>query len=154
MMLFDWFGLSSHTWNGSQVSRSTDVNAVIDDSASADASIEIAVSYLKDPPASYQFPAFDIPAAFEEIISNVNSGLYANEYEFQADLYAAFNLAKDGHFRFIPDLIGAAIQFRRQDIALASVSLDGVAVPQIYTVCKYIFLNIWAPHCEYLWTKL
>lgn len=108
-------------------------------SAGANASIKIAVSYLKDPPASYQFPAYDIPAAFEEIISNVKSGLYANEYEFQADLYAAFNLAKDGHFRYIPDLIGAALQFRRQDIALASVSLDGVAVPQIYAVCKYTY---------------
>ncbi|KAK7702089.1 hypothetical protein SLS64_009950 [Diaporthe eres] len=133
-MLFDWFSLSSHTWSGSQVSCYAGANACIDDSTSADASIEIAISYLKDPPASFQFPAYDIPAAFEEIISNVKSGLYANEYEFQADLYAAFNLAKDGHFRFIPDLIGAAIQFRRQDIALASVSLDGVAVPQIYTV--------------------
>lgn len=117
----------------------TDVNAFVDDPTSADASIEIAISYLKDPPASFQFPAYDIPAAFEEIISNVQGGVYANEYEFQADLYAAFNLAKDGHFRYIPDLIGAAIQFRRQDIALASVSLDGVAVPQIYAVCKCKF---------------
>lgn len=122
------------------------MNAFIGDSTTADASIEIAVSYLKDPPASYQFPAFDIPAAFEDIISNVKSGVYANEYEFQADLYAAFNLAKDGHFRYIPDLIGAAIQFRRQDIALASVSLDGVAVPQIYTVCQY--KHIYAFHRE------
>lgn len=114
------------------------VDASVNGPTSADAGIGIAISYLKDPPASYQFPAFDIPAAFEEIISNVKSGVYANEYEFQADLYAAFNLAKDGHFRYIPDLIGAALQFRRQDIALASVSLDGVAVPQIYTVCKYM----------------
>lgn len=114
------------------------MNGFTYNSASAEASTRIAVSYLKDPPADYQFPAFDIPAAFEEIISNVEGGLYANEYEFQADLYAAFNLAKDGHFRYIPDLIGAALQFRRQNIALASVSLDGVAVPQIYTVCEYI----------------
>lgn len=122
------------------MSRYTDVNAFIDDSTSADAGTKIAISYLKDPPESYQFPAYDIPAAFEEIISNIQGGLYANEYEFQADLYAAFNLAKDGHFRYIPDLIGAAIQFRRQDIALASVSLDGVAVPQIYAVCKCIYI--------------
>lgn len=112
------------------------MNALVDNSISADTSTDIAVSYLKDPPASYQFPAFDIPAAFEDLISNVKGGLYANEYEFQADLYAAFNLAKDGHFRYIPDLVGAALQFRRQDIALASVSLDGIAVPQIYTVCE------------------
>lgn len=110
------------------------VNALPHDSNTANTDTGIAISYLRDPPASYQFPAFDIPAAFEEIISNVQSGLYANEYGFQADLYAAFNLAKDGHFRYVPDLIGAAIQFRRQDIALASVSLDGAAVPQIYTV--------------------
>lgn len=122
----------------------TRVNASEYDSTRAEQSAGVAISYLKDPPADYQFPAFDIPAAFEDIISNVKGGSYTNEYEFQADLYAAFNLAKDGHFRYIPDLIGAALQFRRQDIALASVSLDGAAVPQIYAVCKYISDAVYA----------
>lgn len=42
--------------------------------------------------------AFDLEAAFDDIISNVQSGEYKNEYEFQSDLYLTFSKAKDGHF--------------------------------------------------------
>lgn len=42
--------------------------------------------------------AFDLEAAFDNIISNVQSGEYENEYEFQSDLYLTFSKAKDGHF--------------------------------------------------------
>lgn len=37
---------------------------------------------------------------------------------------------------FSPDLLTAAIVFRRDGLSLASVSLDGVSVPEIYLVCK------------------
>lgn len=80
--------------------------------------------------------AFDIDAAFEELISNVQTGVYGNEHEFLTDLFLTFPKAKDGHFRYFPDLISAAILFRRGDLALASVSMDGVSVPQLYVVCK------------------
>ncbi|KAJ4391823.1 hypothetical protein N0V93_005443 [Gnomoniopsis smithogilvyi] len=98
-------------------------------------------SYLKDPPEGYQFPAFDVEAAFDDIISNVQSGQYQNEYEFQNDLYLTFSKAKDGHFRFFPDLLTAAIVFRRDNLALASVSLDGKSVPKIYTLSDIRLYN-------------
>lgn len=43
------------------------------------------------------FTAFDIETAFNDIITNVQSGQYQNEYEFQSDLYLTFPKAKDGH---------------------------------------------------------
>lgn len=82
-------------------------------------------------------PAFDIAAAFEDIISNIQTGEYENEWEFQNDLSMTFSKAKDGHFRYGPDLLTAAISFRRGDLALVSVSLDGTSVPEIYVLCKF-----------------
>lgn len=49
-------------------------------------------------PLISQNTAFDLEAAFDDIISNVQSGEYRNEYEFQSDLYLTFSKAKDGHF--------------------------------------------------------
>lgn len=99
------------------------------------ANAQPAQNYLKDPPEDYQFPAYDIPLAFDTIVEKVQNGTYANEYEFQADLYAAFNKAKDGHFRYGPDLLTAAITFRR-GVGLASVSVDAKSAPEIYVTCK------------------
>jgi hypothetical protein len=65
-------------------------------------------------------------------LDNIKSGKYANEYEFQADLFRTFNLARDGHFRFSPDLLSKAILFGRP-ISLVSVSLDGVSIPKVYS---------------------
>ncbi|KAJ4424159.1 hypothetical protein N0V82_001207 [Gnomoniopsis sp. IMI 355080] len=98
-------------------------------------------SYLRNPPEGYQFPAFDLEAAFDDIISNVQSGQYENEYEFQSDLYLTFSKAKDGHFRYFPDLLTAAIVFRRGSLALASVSLDGKSVPKIYALSDIQLYN-------------
>lgn len=54
--------------------------------------------YLRSVTDSILCSAFDIEAAFEAISSNVQNGVYSNEYEFQFDLYRTFSLAKDGMF--------------------------------------------------------
>lgn len=51
-----------------------------------------------DQPLMLDLPAFDLEGAFDDIISNVQSGQYQNEYDFQSDLYLTFTKAKDGHF--------------------------------------------------------
>ena len=90
------------------------------------------VSYLKNPPSGYLEPAVDVWGSLNVILTNIGSGTYANEYEFQADLFRTFNLAKDGHFRFFPDLLTKALEFGRT-VGLVSVSLDGVEIPKVYT---------------------
>lgn len=113
--------------------------------------------------ADFESPAFDIDTAFETILSNVQNGVYSGEYEFQADLFRNFNFAKDGqfsflrkathkhthiltvqtgHFRYFPDLLTAAINFRRGNLALVSVSLDGVSIPDIYVLCRSLIREI------------
>lgn len=37
----------------------------------------------------------------------------------------------DGHFRFVPDLIGKTVQFRRP-VSVVSVSKDGIEIPRVY----------------------
>ncbi|KAL1962724.1 hypothetical protein VTN77DRAFT_9268 [Rasamsonia byssochlamydoides] len=89
------------------------------------------VSYLKNPPPSYLSPAVDIWAELYGVYDKVNNSAYAGEYEFEADLFQTFNLAKDGHFRFLPDLLTLAMTFSR-NVGLVSVSLNGTDLPQIY----------------------
>lgn len=98
--------------------------------------------------------AFDIETAFEDIIGNVQTGGYKNEYEFQSDLYLTFSKAKDGHFRYYPDLLTAAIEFRRGDLSLVSVSLDGTSVPEIYTTCKFLGTNFMSDQDYKPWKRI
>jgi hypothetical protein len=65
------------------------------------------------------------------VLTNITAGAYANEHAFQADLFRVFNLAHDGHLRFMPDLLSKALVFARP-VSLVSVSLDGIAVPRVY----------------------
>ncbi|KAF7589525.1 hypothetical protein BBP40_004190 [Aspergillus hancockii] len=88
-------------------------------------------SYLKNPPAGYLEPAVDIWAELNQVYSNVQASAYDGEYDFQADLFKAFNLAHDGHFRFFPDLLTKALTFNR-NVGLVSVSLNGKDTPGIY----------------------
>jgi hypothetical protein len=77
-------------------------------------------------------PAIDILAKLDSILNNITSGYYNNEHEFQTDLFKTFQAAHDGHFRFAPDLISKALQFRRP-VQIVSVSRDGVELPKVYT---------------------
>ena len=93
--------------------------------------ITVDISYVKNPPKGYLMPAVDIWGNFQKILSNIESGVYANEHAFQADLFASFNAVHDGHFRFLPDLLSKAVLFSRP-VSLVSVSKDGTELPKIY----------------------
>ncbi|RAL66214.1 hypothetical protein DID88_005886 [Monilinia fructigena] len=86
---------------------------------------------LKDPPEDYFYPSFDVFAKLASVKSNLEEDVYANEYEFQQDLYQVFTPAHDGHFVVYPDLLTAAFEWRRRR-SLVSISSDGVEVPKIY----------------------
>ena len=91
-------------------------------------------AYLKDPPSGYQEPAVDIFAALDAIKTKIN-GTYANEHEFQEDLFLTFASVHDGHFRFSPDGLTRALSFGRT-VPIVSVSLDGVELPKVYSYGK------------------
>ncbi len=59
-------------------------------------------AYLKDPPANYFYPPHDIFAYLASVKAKLENDIYANEYEFQEDLYQVFARAHDGHLVFYP----------------------------------------------------
>lgn len=77
-------------------------------------------------------PAIDIKASLNTIVTNIGAGKYATEHAFQTDLLKTFQAVHDGHFRFAPDLVAKALQFRRP-VQIVSVSRDGVEIPKVYT---------------------
>jgi hypothetical protein len=94
------------------------------------------INYLKDPPVGgYLEPATDLLTGFANVEANIKSSVYSNEYQFMADLLKLFNSAKDGHFRFLPDILSKALKFNR-NVAIVSISVDGGA-PKIYTYSEY-----------------
>lgn len=58
----------------------------------------------------------------------------------QYKVFASFNLAHSGHFRFMPDLLGKTLSFGRP-LALVSVSSDGFDLPQVYLKDDIITYN-------------
>lgn len=92
------------------------------------------LAYLKDPPPSYQMPPVDIVGGLAAIKAKVLSNGYTNEYDFELDVCKLIYSARDGHFNFVPGLIGL-FTFSRE-IELVSVSLDGVRTPKIYFLRK------------------
>lgn len=110
-----------------------DTQAALDLLRSLEPYIELqsTLAYLSDPPEDYPQPAVDIFASLQGLIRNVTTGVYAGEYDFQTDLYRLFLSARDGHFSFIPDLIGVGA-FKIPDAALVSVSSNGIELPRVY----------------------
>ena len=65
------------------------------------------------------------------LIAKAQAGAYANEYDFEFDIYRLFQTTHDGHFRYTPNLVASIFTYGRT-IPLVSVSSDGTSLPQIY----------------------
>ncbi|KAH7405904.1 hypothetical protein DE146DRAFT_427296 [Phaeosphaeria sp. MPI-PUGE-AT-0046c] len=90
--------------------------------------------WLKDPPKEYAEkvqPGVDIWGKLAEIRSKVVAGAYENEYEFGLELYFLLQSTHDGHFVYVPDVVGNVFNFART-IPLVSVSTDGKELPKAY----------------------
>jgi hypothetical protein len=88
-------------------------------------------AYKADPPSDYFYPPYDMFAALEQVKDKLTNDSYANEYEFQEDLYVTvFGQGHDGHFVFYPDALTTVFEWRRQR-SLVSISEDGTSLPVI-----------------------
>ncbi|OCK83485.1 hypothetical protein K432DRAFT_432854 [Lepidopterella palustris CBS 459.81] len=89
-------------------------------------------AYLKNPPAEYiekiQNPV-DIWDGLDEIEKNLTSGVWTQEYEFGWSLYHLLQSTHDGHFVYVPDVVGTVFNFARP-VPLVSVSEDGTSLPK------------------------
>ena len=88
-------------------------------------------AYKADPPATYEYPAYDMFEALAKVRENLVNNAYDSEYAFQLDLYVSvIGPGHDGHFVFYPDLLTKAFDFGRQR-SLLSISEDGESLPVI-----------------------
>ncbi|KAF1974328.1 hypothetical protein BU23DRAFT_505297 [Bimuria novae-zelandiae CBS 107.79] len=91
-------------------------------------------AWLEDPPEEYEEkiqPAIDVWGGLEEIKAKVESEEYANEFEFGFALYTLLQSTHDGHFVYIPDVVGTVFNWARP-VPLVSVSADGKELPKPY----------------------
>ncbi|KAE8843886.1 hypothetical protein HRS9122_04989 [Pyrenophora teres f. teres] len=102
---------------------------------------------LKDPPAEYQEKvqaAVDIIGGLDKIDADINAGNFKNEYDFGFTLYRLIQSAHDGHFTFVPDMVGGIFTWGRP-IPLVSVSADGEQLPAVFAYADVLgmqFKNI------------
>lgn len=88
------------------------------------------LSYLKNPPTSYQQPAVDLIAGLNRIQTAINEGVFANQYEFEATLQTLIYSAHDGHVDMLAGALSAFSFASPRDIV--SLSLDGQEAPKAY----------------------
>ncbi|KAF2656706.1 hypothetical protein K491DRAFT_596330 [Lophiostoma macrostomum CBS 122681] len=91
-------------------------------------------TFLKDPPEEYEEkiqPAIDVWGGLEEIQSKVENESYTNEFEFGFNLYELLQQTHDGHFVYVPDVVGSIFNWARP-MPLVSVSEDGKELPKPY----------------------
>ncbi len=88
------------------------------------------LGYLKAPPTGYQRPPFDVNQALEDIKQNVTTGVYKNQYEFEARLQLLVTQLRDTHVILNAGAL-AAFSFVGSH-GLVSASIDGKEAPQVY----------------------
>jgi hypothetical protein len=88
------------------------------------------LTYLKNPPASYQQPGVDLLGGLEQLQQGINSGIFPNQYEFEASLQTLLYAAHDYHVDLIAGILAAFSFASPYDIV--SLSLDGVQLPKVY----------------------
>jgi hypothetical protein len=88
------------------------------------------LGYLKNPPAGYQQPAVDLIGGLNNIQIGINNGAYRTQYAFEVALQKLLYSAHDDHLTLVNGILGAFTFGAPLDIA--SVSLDGIALPKPY----------------------
>lgn len=88
------------------------------------------LSYLKSPPTSYQQPSVDLLAGLLDLQQGIDSGIFPNQYEFEAALARLLYAAHDGHLTLYAGILAAFSFGSPYDIV--SVSPDGIQLPKVY----------------------
>jgi len=92
------------------------------------------LAYLKDPPPSYQQPEVDLLAGIHLIQRQIDTGVFHNEYSFEAAVQNLIYQTHDGHIRLYA---GALNVFTfGSAIPIVSISADGFALPKVYSSCE------------------
>lgn len=95
------------------------------------------LAYLKDPPTSYQQPAVDFIGGLNLIQNQITTGVFQNQYDFEAALQTLIYSTHDAHVNLISGILGV-FSFGTQ-YSIASVSTDGTSLPKIYLSGKLYY---------------
>ncbi|KAL8713736.1 MAG: hypothetical protein Q9220_002262 [cf. Caloplaca sp. 1 TL-2023] len=88
------------------------------------------LAYLKTPPSTYRQPSIDLLGALDDVQRAVNSGVYKNEYDFEAAVQKLVYATHDAHIILYA---GALSVFTfGAPVSIVSVSTDGVAYPKVF----------------------
>ncbi|KAL4902248.1 hypothetical protein BDW74DRAFT_181095 [Aspergillus multicolor] len=96
------------------------------------------LAYLKNPPLGYRQPAVDLVAGLSQLQSDINDGVFDNEYVFETAVQRLLNAAHDDHLSLSGGIL-SPFGFQ-SPYAIASVSLDGIELPKVY-VTDDLFAN-------------
>ncbi|KAK1985867.1 peptidase S41 family protein [Colletotrichum cereale] len=88
------------------------------------------LAYLKNPPQGYQQPAFDLIQGLSDLKENVTSGVYKNQYDFEADLQYLVYSVHDAHVDLSSGIL-SAFSFA-SPLSLVTASIDGKETPKVY----------------------
>ncbi|OQU99701.1 hypothetical protein CLAIMM_05296 [Cladophialophora immunda] len=91
------------------------------------------IAWVKDPPASWPFPAVDLVGGLEELTAKVEDGTITQEIDFETQLVDLITSVRDGHFTFSPDAY-SVFNFANLHVPIVSVSSDGKQLPEIYAL--------------------
>lgn len=91
------------------------------------------IAYLKNPPPGYTEQPVDLIGEMDSMKSQLASGGFNSEYDFQVQLNELFTRAYDNHLAWQPDILAGVLQFQRPaGTELVSVSTDGTQLPEIF----------------------
>ncbi|MCJ1404358.1 hypothetical protein MMC11_007583 [Xylographa trunciseda] len=88
------------------------------------------LTYLKNPPSSYQQPGVDVLGGLDRIQRDVDTGVFDNQYDFELEVQNLVYSAHDSHLYLFAG--ATAIFGFGSPFYISSVSVDGQAPPQIY----------------------
>jgi len=90
------------------------------------------LTYLKDPPRSYQQPGVDLLGGLAALQQGIEDCIFPNQYEFEAALQTLLYAAHDGHVTLNAGIL-AAFSFSSPE-EIVSLSVDGIQLPEVYLV--------------------
>lgn len=89
-------------------------------------------AYMKNPPASYQQPAFDFVGSLDALIQAIENGTLTNDYEVEVALKEIVWRTHDGHIQLTTNT-GSAFTWLLYKFSFTSLSIDGTSLPKVYS---------------------
>lgn len=88
------------------------------------------ITYLRDPPSSFQQPAIDVLQALDILNDDIDTDVFSNEYAFESALQRILMRMHDGHVI----LLGGLIEYVSfgSPATVTEVSTDGTELPRVY----------------------